>query len=253
MAAACATAMPVDILADATPWAPQPRSEMSSRGSDISSEGAQSEESTPDQQHPPSRQAAPQHRLDKSSREGNDTGFDLRLATRLVELMGVEVRLSITHALGERFSAKPREVDRAVRMLFKCLRLLRDCGYPSEDIEVLFSHASAYMRAIMSRMRRDGQPDMGLHETVHIMCVLIYLAHTHCEDQNCPTHIWHKHLFQRYCTLRTLNAAILGLLDRLEWRLRVEDSEMEAGLSFLRKGGQPPIFVPVVGDQLHGA
>merc|ERR1719321_1326994 len=103
----------------------------------------------------------------------------------------------------------------------------------------MVAHACAYMHVVVSKMQREGQCEMGLTETVHIMCVLIYLAHTYCEDQNCPTHVWHKHLFQRYCTLRTLNAAIVGLLGRLEWQLRVEDSEMYARLAFLQRAVSP--------------
>lgn len=247
MAAACATAKPIDILAPAKPWDIPPRSDISSQGSDISSEGPPSEGSTPDQQDPAHCQPTAQHRIDTSSNGSSDIGFDLRLATRLVELMGVKVNLSLAHALGERFGAKPREVERALRLLFRCLRLLHDCGYPSEDIEVMVASASAYMRDIVSSMQREGQPEMGLAETVHILCVLIYLAHTYCEDQNCPTHIWHRQLFRRHCTLRTLNAAILGLLERLGWRLRVDDIEMEARLAFLRRGGGPSVLSGVGG------
>lgn len=242
MAAACAAAMPVDPLCTATPWDAPPRSaRISPRGGDISSEGTSSGESTPSQRYPAPSQPVAQGHLD-SSKGRHDAGFDLRLATRLVELVGVKVRLSLPHALGERFGAKPREVDRAVRLLFRCLRLLHLCGYPNEDIEVMVAHACAYMHVVVSKMQREGQCEMGLTETVHVMSVLIYLAHTYCEDQTCPTPVWHKHLFQRYCTLRTLNAAIVGLLGRLEWQLRVEDSEMHARLAFLRTGGEPPIF-----------
>lgn len=241
MATVCAAVVPVDLLAPAKSWDTPPCSDISSRGSDISSEDSPSNKSTHDQQtyFTPCQPEA-QDRPDKFPSGCDDAGFDLRLATRLVEIMGVKVRLSLAHALGERFGAKPREVDRAVRLLFRCFRLLHRCGYPREDIEVMVASASAYMRDVMKGMDQDGQPQMGLAETVHILCVLIYVAHSYCEDQNCPLHVWHQYLFRRYCTLRTLNAAVVGLLGRLKFRLRVEEEDLDARLTFLREGGEVP-------------
>jgi len=253
MTAVCATATPVDLLAPPDHWDVPPASEISLVGSDVSSEGTPTtcpprseissqgsdEELVAEEckyQTPCKRNV--QYRLDEFASQCFDPTFDLRLTTRLIELMGVRVSFSLTQALGERFAAKPREVDRSLRLILRCLRLLHLCRFPHEDIEVVVAHASAYMRDIVSGMEKEGQPAMSLMETVHIMCVLVYVAHAHCEDQTCPLHVWHKHLFQRYCTLRTVNAAIVGLLERLHFRLRVDDGDLRARLAFLRRGGE---------------
>lgn len=245
MSAVCATATPVDIVYVPAPpklWNAQPLGEISSEGSDASSQGTPEQKPTSvKHEHLAQRRCVAQ----KCERRCYDPDFDLRLATRVIELMGVKVDLSITQALSESFGAKPCEVDRAERLLFRSLRLLRLCGYPNEDIEVIVAQASVYMRDVAAGMRTEGRPGMRLTETVHIISVLIYLAHAYCEDQNCPLHVWHRNLFQRYCTLSTLNAAVVGLLGRLRFRLRVEAGELEATLRFIRQGGAAPASFPL--------
>jgi len=242
MSVVCATATPVDLLEPAKPWDTPPRSELSSEGSDISSAGTPLQKLTGRQQIDTSTyQRTDVSVLGECGSECHDPDFDLRLVTRLVEVLGVKVPGSLAQALGDRFGAKPREVDRAIRLLFRCLRLLHLCGYPRQDIEVLVAQASVYLREVALGMRRDGDYEMGLTETIHVLCVLIYIAHAYCEDHNCPLHIWHKHLFQRYCTLRTLNSAVVGLLERLQFRLRVESGDLEARLTFLRSAFEAPL------------
>lgn len=220
----------------------RPCSELSSEGSGLSPKDTPAHEpASAKQEHLTPQERIAQDRSDKCVKPSRASDFDLRLVTRVVELVGFRVQPSLTQALSELFGEKPCEVDRALRLLFRCLRFLRLCGYPDEDIEVIVAQASAYMRDIAPSLQKEGQANMGLTETVHIMGVLIYLAHVYCEDQTCSVRVWHQTLFQRYCTLRTLNAAILMLLERLHFQLRVEQRELESRLTFIRQGGKAPI------------
>lgn len=169
----------------------------------------------------------------------HDPNLDLRLATGLAELMGVKVGMSLAHALGERFCARPREVDRALRLLLGCFRFLQLCGYPREDIEVIAAFAATYGGRAGPRWGSyHEQPEMGIMETVRVSCVYIYLAHAYCEDRTCPLHVWHQHLFQGYCNMSQMNDFVVKILNKLEFRLRVQGSELEEKLAFFRVGDQ---------------
>lgn len=211
---------------------------MSSSGSDISSDDAPLDMSGPEQ----CSRLVGQDVVNKCGSECHDPSFDMSLVIQLIKLMGVKVASCPELALRDRFGASPREAHRAVRLLLHCFRLLHLCGYPREDIEVVVAQASSYLQSIAAGMEREGQPEMGLTETAHIVCVLIYVAHAYSEDQTCPLHVWHAHLFRRYCTMQTLNTAVVGLLERLQFRLRVEQEEMLERLAFLRGCDQAPKF-----------
>merc|ERR1719235_1507091 len=97
------------------------------------------------------------------------------------------------------------------------------------------AHASQYLSEYMRAVISDGQPPMDIAEVAHIFCVLMFLAHSHVEDENCPLHVWHRHMFTKYCSLSTLNHAVLRLLTRLGFTLRVQDVELMNRLAFLRQ------------------
>lgn len=164
----------------------------------------------------------------------HDPEFDINLIARLVELMGVRARFSLTVALSQKFGVSPHDVEKAVRLMLRCLRLLHLCGYPREDIEVIVAHASCYLRDLMAVMRQDGLPEMGIGELAHVFCVAMYVAHSYTEDQNCPLQVWHKHLFMRYCEMETLNDAVMFFLARLDFTLRVSKRALRERLRMLQ-------------------
>jgi len=238
MAMTCATmiASPVsDHLPAAKAWDAAP---ISARSGSTATGG----ESSPEERErfPSAGVPMVEDRFDSRAPRGSDaeSAFDLRLAAKLFELMGVRMGLSLTVALGERFNAKPAEVERAVRLLLRCFRMLHLCGYDRQDVEVIVAHASAYIRILANEMKREGQPEMELTELANVLCVLMYIAHSYTQDQNCPLHIWHKFLFRQYCTVKTLNSAAMGLLERLNYSLRVKPQELRARLSFLQAGDE---------------
>jgi hypothetical protein len=160
---------------------------------------------------------------------------DLALVASLVELMGVRAEFSLTAALSARFGASEAEVGSAVRLVLRCLRLLHLCGYCKADIELMVAHASSYLKDLLEDLEKKTQPRMGLQEVAHVFCLLMYLAHSYIEDQNCPLKVWHEHLFKRYCDLKTLSSAVMQILQQLAFALRIEPSELQERLEFIQE------------------
>jgi len=60
------------------------------------------------------------------------------------------------------------------------------------------------------------------------MVMLIFIADSHLRDQAVPLRSWHRHLFKKSCTIRTLNLAIVNLLKSRNYRLRLDHLEINA-------------------------
>jgi len=160
---------------------------------------------------------------------------DLLFLTRLVNLMGVEVDGPLAQALECHFGARPREAEKAVKLLLRCFKMLHASGYSRSDVEVVGALASSYFETLAATMQSSGQPEMKLRELVHVVCVLMYIAHSYAEDETIPLRLWHRYLFREYCSLQILNAAVMGLLERLNYSLRVDAAELWDRLTFLRE------------------
>lgn len=160
---------------------------------------------------------------------------DLALVASLVELMGVRAEFSFTAALSARFGASEAEVGSAVRLVLRCLKLLHLCNYCQDDIQLMVAHASSYLKELLTGLHEKKQPPMGLHEVAHVFCLLMYLAHSYIEDQNCPLKVWHEHLFRRYCDLKTLSSAVMRVLEQLAFALRIEPSELQERLNVIQE------------------
>lgn len=160
---------------------------------------------------------------------------DLALVASLVELMGINAEFSLTAALSAHFGASEKEVGSAVRLVLRCLRLLHLCGYCKEDIALMVAHASSYLKMLLENLQAENQQSMALQELTHIFCLLMYLAHSYIEDQNCPLSVWHEHLFRRYCDLKTLSSAVMRVLEQLAFALRIEPSELQRRMEFIEK------------------
>lgn len=161
-----------------------------------------------------------------------DPDFDLNLVARLVEVMGVKAECSLAAALSARFGSSLDEIETNVKLILRTLRLLHLCGYPREDIEMIMAHAISYLESVF---RINGAKPMELTEVAHIVVLLLYLAQTWVEDEALSLSVWHKHLFQNYCNLATLDEAIMVLLENVTYRLRIPDNCLKARLSLLQQ------------------
>lgn len=131
--------------------------------------------------------------------------------------------------------AKVEDARAATKLVSKAVHLLLACGYPWEDVELIGAQASSYMERLLKGLRETGRPEMELMERAHVLCLLMYLSHTYVEDEHCPAKYWHQRLFVSYCNMRTMNAAVLSLLQNLGYKLRVEQTELEHRLALLRE------------------
>jgi hypothetical protein len=110
----------------------------------------------------------------------------------------------------------------SVKMLLHAVKMLRRLGISAEDLCCVLAHASAYFPSIVaecgSKMRQS--------EVGYILVLQIYIAHTWALDNTCGLPVWHKYLFQHYCSHLTLRAAVFRLLKMCDFKLRVEESDL---------------------------
>jgi len=108
----------------------------------------------------------------------------------------------------------------AVRLLLRTLKFLRLCDYWTEDICSILAHASVYFSnvSLLCGDQMDGQ------EVGNVLATLIFIAHCYVQDETCPLQIWHQCLFVKYCPLKTLNSAVVRLMEILNFILRLENT-----------------------------
>lgn len=138
-------------------------------------------------------------------------GIDF-LAERFLELARV------------RSNAQPN----ARRLARKVVHMLQSCGFPSEDISIVLAHASVYFEDISERSANMDSVEVG-----NILTLLVFLAHSYAQDEHCPLHLWHKHLFTGYCDLGTLNKALVCLMKLRAYKLRVDAAEVQSRMDCL--------------------
>jgi len=97
------------------------------------------------------------------------------------------------------------------------------------------AHALVYLGGMEARLRKDLRPPVQLKEAAYAFCLLVFIAHSYIEDTNCPLHVWHRYLFRDSCSLRVLNSAVVGLMEKLGFVLRVQSDDLEAMQTFLRQ------------------
>merc|ERR1719291_905124 len=67
-----------------------------------------------------------------------------------------------------------------------------------------------------------------LMDTVgNVLTTLMFIAHCYVQDETCPLHVWHQHLFKSYCPLRTLNVAIVRPMEIRRYVLRLEQDDFD--------------------------
>lgn len=166
----------------------------------------------------------------------HDSNFDPLLAARLVAVLhhqGISERFFAS----DQDSGPDEETQRAMWLLLRTFRLLHLCHYANSDIECIVAHASLYLEHLVRKLRDEGESEMEMKELSRILCLLMFIAHSYIMDQTCKLGIWHKHLFARYCTLNTLNNAVLRLMEHRDFVLRLDMACLEPRLEWLREGG----------------
>eukprot|EP00929_Paragymnodinium_shiwhaense_P025060 TRINITY_DN15243_c0_g1_i1.p1 TRINITY_DN15243_c0_g1~~TRINITY_DN15243_c0_g1_i1.p1 ORF type:complete len:389 (+),score=76.06 TRINITY_DN15243_c0_g1_i1:42-1208(+) len=130
---------------------------------------------------------------------------DIYLVSRLLELVEV-----------------PDVRGDTVKLLLRSLKFLRLCDYSADDICSVLAHASAYF--LDAYVLCGNQMDAA--EVGHVLVTLMFIAHCYVQDETCPLQVWQQQLFRKYCSLKTLDAAIMRLLEIRGFVLRLEDEDL---------------------------
>lgn len=139
-------------------------------------------------------------------REYAHSGEDINLLARVLELCRVSEADSET-----------------AKLLLRAIKFLRLCDYSSEDICSTLAHATAYFVDAFSLCGNQ----MDSCEVGNVLTTLMFIAHCYVQDETCPLHVWHQHLFKSYCPLRTLNVAIVRLMEIRRYVLRLEQDDFD--------------------------
>ncbi|CAK9023400.1 unnamed protein product [Durusdinium trenchii] len=148
-----------------------------------------------------------------------------RFAFSLEDLDLLAVYLELSKVPSSFASAK------SAKLLLSMLRFLRSLDIPVQDICCLLAHASIYFKDIYAIIG----PNMNRDELANVLVLLVFLAHSHVHDETCQLKVWHRYLFKGYCNLPTLSKATLELMKRRDYKLRVEDYDLEVALQCFKK------------------
>merc|ERR1719277_2448248 len=103
--------------------------------------------------------------------------------------------------------------------------MLRSCGYHMHDVCVVLAHASVYFNDVSKKCDKMSPGESG-----YIVVLLIYLAHSYVQDENCQLQTWHKYLFKRYCSLLILDKALMSMMKLRGYILRVDGKVLQKRL-----------------------
>jgi hypothetical protein len=140
------------------------------------------------------------------------TPADLAILSRFLDLQHLD-----GHA------AMATEPPKALlRLMLRAMKLLHLCQFQTEEICCILAHTSVYLRSTYKAcgQQMDGQ------EVANAVVALMFIAHSYIQDEPCPLPVWHELIFQKYCSVRTLNAVILRLMEIRAYRLRIDRKEM---------------------------
>jgi hypothetical protein len=102
------------------------------------------------------------------------------------------------------------------------MALLHRFSFQHEDVCWMLAHTSVCFRSTYNACGHQ----MDSHELSNAVVAQMFIAHSYIHDETCPLSVWHEHLFQSYCSVKTLNEAILNLLAIRAYSLRVDRKEM---------------------------
>lgn len=118
---------------------------------------------------------------------------------------------------------------RLLRLALRAMKLLHLCDFQHEDVCRILAHSSICFRATYRACGHQMSGD----EAANAVVAQMFIAHSYFEDETCPLWVWHDHIFQNYCSLKTLNEAILKLLAIRAYSLRVDRKEMMKRYEYL--------------------
>lgn len=109
------------------------------------------------------------------------------------------------------------------------VRLMHMCEYNYSDVVLTLAYASVYFGHTFGLI---GQK-MGHREAAHVCVLMVFLAHCFVLDENCPLRCWQEHIFNNYCTLKTLDKALFRMFEVRSFALRITKEEEKHALSML--------------------
>lgn len=171
----------------------------------------------------------------------HDPDFDLGLVARFTELVFEQTCLPCANAFCP--AGMTKEACKAIKPILRCLRLLHLARFARDSIEVIMAHTVVYIVESLEKLGKENTESMDMQELASVACLQMFLAHSYVEDKACPLRIWHRHVFAGYCKLRTLNAALLRLMELRGYIMRVDPEVLQSRLGYLREGAFLQLFL----------
>mmetsp|Transcript_44429 Transcript_44429/g.81096 ORF Transcript_44429/g.81096 Transcript_44429/m.81096 type:complete len:405 (-) Transcript_44429:267-1481(-) len=117
------------------------------------------------------------------------------------------------------------------KLLLQGVRLMHLCQYEYEDVVLVMAYASVYWKYAFQFIGHK----MSSTEAAHVCVLLIYLAHCFLLDETCQLRWWSKQIFKKYCSIKSLDAALFRLLKMRKYKLLISDEEQIEVLRCLRR------------------
>lgn len=135
-----------------------------------------------------------------------------------------------------RLSSVPHD-DSLIDVMWRCVVLLRRCGFADEDVCSVLAHASAYMATVVAAA---GDGGINLAETRNLLLVCMYAAHSFVLDSECPLRVWRQFAMDQAVSLRSLNMAIVHLMKVRGYKMRVSEASLSDRYSRLVMAASAP-------------
>jgi len=140
------------------------------------------------------------------------------MVLRFIEVLGSDTTAEVIGARG-------------VLGVTHVVEMLVACNYSPAEIVVVLGHAAQYCSDFSTA---GGFTGMVAGEKFYVVNLFIFLAHSYVLDETCPLVVWHKNIFKSYCDLATLNQALMALMKRRNFILRVDDSQLLERMCHIR-------------------
>jgi len=119
--------------------------------------------------------------------------------------------------------SKVKDIDgESIKLVLKALGFLRKCSYSAVDICSILAHASAYFAEVAVLCGEH----MSATEVGHVLVTTMFIAHSYIQDETCPLHVWHRHLFKGYCSMRKISEAVMRVMAIRCYILRLVDDDL---------------------------
>jgi hypothetical protein len=154
--------------------------------------------------------------------------FEKNLALNVVRMLRSSESCCV--ALGR---ASGSGLNSVATLLWRCFRLLRIAGHSEEAVQLAAAHGAWYMCNLQAKSKEERAKVLPLQEFGYVLCLFVFLGHVHTEDCSLPLKAWHQHVFAKYCSLSVLSAAVMAMLGKLDYRLRMPEQELQMQLDVL--------------------